>query len=127
MPLTRKMSSKMTETSDFADRPLETATYRRIVSAHSLRTNPSVGKTPMRGSRTVIAGQRPELMVWTKAHCLDPTLAKAELKRLRYAFLHVAARIVRDARQITLRIQRHWPWEHELVNAFHRLRTIPLC
>ena len=68
-----------------------------------------------------------DMMAWTKALCLDPALAKAEPKRLRYAFLHVAARIVRGGRRITLRIQRHWPWEHELVNAFHRLRTIPLC
>ena len=68
-----------------------------------------------------------DLIAWTKALCLSEELKKAEPKRLRYAFLHVAARVVHSGRRITLRIQKGWPWEKQLVDAFTQLRTVALC
>lgn len=68
-----------------------------------------------------------DLVAWTKALCLDGELAIAEPKRLRYAFLHTAARIVHGARRVTLRIQHQWPWEKDLVEAFTRVRALDLC
>ena len=68
-----------------------------------------------------------DLMAWTKAICLDGELANAEPKRLRYTFLHTAARIVTGGRRTKLRIQSNWPWGQDLVDAHARLRTITLC
>jgi hypothetical protein len=51
----------------------------------------------------------------------DPELSVAEPRRLRYTLLHVAAKIVRHARQITLRLDRTWPWTSLLVAAHERL------
>jgi hypothetical protein len=69
-----------------------------------------------------------DLMAWTKVLCLDDELATAEPKRLRFAFLHVAARVIHSARRVTLRIQSGWPFENEIVDAFARLRATPtLC
>jgi hypothetical protein len=50
----------------------------------------------------------------------------AEPKALRYRLLHVAARIIRHARRIVLRLQRRWPWAAALAQAFTRLRALPL-
>ena len=50
-----------------------------------------------------------------RPHLLDPSpaagrlLAVAEPKALRYRLLHVAARVVRHARRIILRLQASWP------------------
>ena len=69
-----------------------------------------------------------DLIAWTKAICLDDDeLKSAEPKRLRYAFLHVAARVVHSGRRITLRIQDNWPWETQLETAFTKLRDIAFC
>jgi Transposase DDE domain group 1 len=72
----------------------------------------------------VLAAQ--DLTVWTQALLLDGDLAVAEPKTLRYRLLHVAARIVRHARQVILRLQRSWPWAVQLAQAFTRLRALPL-
>jgi hypothetical protein len=72
----------------------------------------------------VLAAQ--DLTVWTQALLLDGDLAVAEPKTLRYRLLHVAARIVRHARQVILRLQRSWPWATALARAFARLRALPL-
>jgi hypothetical protein len=68
-----------------------------------------------------------DLVAWTKALCLEGELTTAEPKRLRYAFLHAAGRIVHSGRGTTIRVQRHWPWEHEVVSAFKRMRALALC
>lgn len=68
-----------------------------------------------------------DLIAWTKALCLDGELAIAEPKRLRYAFLHCAGRVVRSARRVTVRVQEGWPWQDELVAAFTSVRAIELC
>ena len=39
--------------------------------------------------------------------------------------LHVAARIVRTARRVYLRIAQTWPWANELATAYARLVALP--
>jgi DDE family transposase len=72
----------------------------------------------------VLAAQ--DLTCWTQTLLLDGALALAEPKMLRYRLLHVAARVVRHARRLILRLQASWPWAAELARAFARLRTLPL-
>jgi Transposase DDE domain group 1 len=72
----------------------------------------------------VLAAQ--DLCCWAQALLLDGELATAEPKTLRYRLLHVAARVVRHARRLILRLQRTWPWAHVLAAAFTRLRALPL-
>jgi hypothetical protein len=67
-----------------------------------------------------------DLTGWTQALLLAGPLAVAEPKTLRYRLLHVAARVVRHARRIILRLQGSWPWAAELAGAFARLRALPL-
>jgi hypothetical protein len=67
-----------------------------------------------------------DLLCWTQALLLDGALAVAEPKTLRYRLLHVAARIVRHARRVILRLQATWPWAADLARAFTRLRALPL-
>lgn len=63
------------------------------------------------------------LLAWTQLVCLDGDLAKAEPKTLRYRLLHVAARLATRGRQLHLRIDDTWPWRHQLLAAFQRLRA----
>jgi Transposase DDE domain group 1 len=72
----------------------------------------------------ILAAQ--DLCCWAQALLLAGPLAVAEPKTLRYRLLHVAARVVRHARRIILRLQRSWPWAAELARAFTRLRALPL-
>lgn len=72
----------------------------------------------------VLAAQ--DLTCWTQALLLEGALAVAEPKALRYRLWHVAARIVRHARRVILRLQHSWPWAIELARAFARLRALPL-
>jgi Transposase DDE domain group 1 len=67
-----------------------------------------------------------DLVCWAQALLLDGELRLAEPKRLRYRLLHVAARVVRHARRVVVRLQRAWPWATELAAAFARLRALPL-
>ena len=66
----------------------------------------------------LIAG---DLLAWAKALCLEGELAKASPKKLRYALLHAAGRVVSSGRRATLRIAEGWPWDRELVAAFAAL------
>jgi hypothetical protein len=72
----------------------------------------------------VLAAQ--DLTCWTQALLLDGPLAVAEPKSLRYRLWHMAARVVRHARRVILRLQASWPWSVELARAFARLRALPL-
>ena len=73
----------------------------------------------------VLIGQ--DLLRWTQRLLLsDSELARCEPKRLRYRLLHVAARLSRHARRLVLHLPRAWPWQHELLHAFARLRALPL-
>lgn len=66
-----------------------------------------------------------DLLAWTQKLCLTGDAQRWEPKRLRYCLLHVAGRLSRSGRQVTLRLQRTWPWVAELVRAFRRLRALP--
>jgi hypothetical protein len=72
----------------------------------------------------VLAAQ--DLTAWAQALLLDGELAVAEPKTLRYRLWHVAARIVRHARRMILRLQHSWPWAIQLARAFARGRALPL-
>lgn len=66
-----------------------------------------------------------DLICWTKLICFadDPDLARCEIAGFRYRVLHVAAQLVRSARQLQLRIDRHWRWADNITAGFLRLRT----
>jgi Transposase DDE domain group 1 len=66
-----------------------------------------------------------DLLAFTRTLLLDGEHALAEPKKLRYRLLHVAARIVRTARQTILRIARTWPWADDLAVAYARLALLP--
>jgi hypothetical protein len=66
------------------------------------------------------------ILRWGALLCLEGELSLAEPKRLRQRLLHVAGRVVRSARRLTLRLPRTWPWAGALAAAFARLRTLPL-
>ncbi len=65
-----------------------------------------------------------DLLAWLRLGCLDGELSRAEPKTLRYRLLHVAARVVRRARRVVLRLAAHWPWALELGAAYRRLRLL---
>ena len=72
----------------------------------------------------VLIGQ--DLLVWTQRLLLAGTaLARCEPKRLRYRLLHVAGRLTRHARRLSLHLPRDWPWQAAMLQAFQRLRAIP--
>lgn len=62
-----------------------------------------------------------DLLVWAQQLLLDGDLAVAEPRTLRYRLLHVAGRLVHRARQIWLRLPKHWPWTSDLLAAYQRL------
>jgi hypothetical protein len=65
-----------------------------------------------------------DLLAWLQLCCLEGELAYAEPKALRYRLLHVAARVVRRARRVILRLPRHWPWADELATAYRRVAAL---
>lgn len=65
------------------------------------------------------------LLRWNALLCLEGELALAEPKRVRQCLLHIAGKLVRSARRLTLRLPRTWPWADALVAAFARLRALP--
>jgi len=67
-----------------------------------------------------------DLLAFTATLCLEGELARAEPKRLRGRLLHVAGRLTRSGRRLTLHLPRRWPWAEALLAAFGRLRSLPL-
>ncbi len=67
-----------------------------------------------------------DLLAFTATLCLEGELARAEPKRLRGRLLHVAGRLTRSGRRLTLHLPRRWPWAAALLAAFGRLRSLPL-
>src|SRR5829696_115832 len=59
-----------------------------------------------------------DLTCWAQALLPDGALARAEPKALRYRLWHTAARVVRHARRLILRLQRTSPWSAALARAF---------
>lgn len=67
-----------------------------------------------------------DLLAWCRRLALDGDLATAEPKRLRYCLFHTAARVTTTGRRRTCRLAATWPWTGDLVQAFERVRHIPL-
>jgi len=67
-----------------------------------------------------------DLLADTSAPCLDGELARAEPKRVCRRILHVAGRLTRSGRRLTLHLPRRWPWADALLAAFGRLRSLAL-
>ena len=65
-----------------------------------------------------------DLLVWCQQLLLDGDLAVAEPRTLRYRLLHVAGRLVHQARQVWLRLPEQWPWSSDLLKAYQRLNAI---
>jgi hypothetical protein len=65
-----------------------------------------------------------DLIVWTQALLLDGDLETAEPKRLRYRLLHVAGRLAFHSRRARLHLPATWPWRHELLAAFEKLKRL---
>jgi len=51
--------------------------------------------------------------------------AVCEPKWLRYRLLHVAGRLTRHARRLTLHLPADWPWAAAIAKAFKRLAALP--
>jgi DDE family transposase len=66
-----------------------------------------------------------DLTVWTQLLLFDGDHKLCEPKRLRYRLLHVAARLTRHARRLTLHLPADWPWAGAIARAFKRLATLP--
>lgn len=69
----------------------------------------------------LLIGIAADLQAWTQALYLTGELAGCEPKRLRYAAWHVAGRLVRGGRRLTLCLDASWPWAEQLQAAFERL------
>ena len=66
-----------------------------------------------------------DLTVWTQLLFFDGEHAVCEPKRLRYRLLHVAGRLTRHARRLTLHLPADWPWAAAIAKAFKRLAALP--
>jgi hypothetical protein len=66
-----------------------------------------------------------DLTIWTQELCLDGEHRVCEPKRLRYRLLHVAGKLTRHARQLTLHLPADWPWAAAIAKAFKRLAALP--
>jgi hypothetical protein len=66
-----------------------------------------------------------DLTVWTQQLCFDGEHAVCEPKRLRYRLLHVAGKLTRHARTLTLHLPADWPWAAAITRAFKRLAALP--
>lgn len=62
---------------------------------------------------------------WIRTLALPDEFGRCRGKRLRLAFFNVAARVVRHARQLWLRLPRSHPWGHAFIEALTRIRTLP--
>jgi Transposase DDE domain group 1 len=66
-----------------------------------------------------------DVTVWTQLLLFDGEHAVCEPKRLRYRLLHVAGKLTRHARQLTLHLPADWPWAAAIAQAFARLAALP--
>jgi len=66
-----------------------------------------------------------DLTVWTQLLLFDGEHRVCEPKRLRYRLLHVAGKLTRHARRLTLHLPADWPWSGAIARAFKRLAALP--
>lgn len=62
---------------------------------------------------------------WIRVLALPEAFHRCRGKRLRLAFFNVAARVVRHARQLWLRIPRSHAWADAFIEALTRIRALP--
>jgi Transposase DDE domain group 1 len=65
-----------------------------------------------------------DLLVWTQRICFTGELARCEPRTLRYRVLHIAARVVRSARRVELRLPANWPWSRHLLRGYTHLDAL---
>jgi hypothetical protein len=65
-----------------------------------------------------------DLLVWTQRTCFTGELARCEPRTLRYRILHVAARVIRSARRVELRLPINWPWSRQLLCGYARVDAL---
>ena len=63
--------------------------------------------------------------LWLRTLALPEAFRRARGKRLRLAFLNIAARLLRHGRQLHLRFGAAYPHLHEFTQAPHRIRALP--
>jgi hypothetical protein len=63
--------------------------------------------------------------LWLRTLALPPALRRARGKRLRLAFLNVAARLVRHGRRLHLRFAAAYPHVEAFHTALRRIRALP--
>ncbi len=66
-----------------------------------------------------------DITAWAQALTLDGEHQTCEPKRLRYRILHVAAKLTRHARRVTMHLPDDWPWATAIIRAFDRLEDLP--
>jgi len=66
-----------------------------------------------------------DLTAFTQQLLFDGEHAVCEPKRLRYRLLHVAGKLARHARRLTLHLPADWPWAAAIAQAFKRLAALP--
>jgi Transposase DDE domain group 1 len=62
---------------------------------------------------------------WLRVLALPEVFHRCRAKRLRLAFLNVAARVVRHGRQLHLRLAGSHPWSAAFIQALTRVRALP--
>ena len=82
------------------------------------------GRFPANAAWMAVQVLAHNLARWTQRIGLGETVATT--KTLRRRFLSMAGRITRRARQLTLHLPQHWPWETQSVSALAQLRALPL-
>jgi hypothetical protein len=66
-----------------------------------------------------------DIAIYTQELTLDGEHRLCEPKRLRYRILHVAGKLTRHARRVTLHLPADWPWAGAIMRAFKRLAALP--
>ena len=64
------------------------------------------------------------LVRWFQLACLTGALSKASPKKLRWDIFHTAARVIRKARQVIIRITDNHATTNDLLNAYHNIALI---
>jgi Transposase DDE domain group 1 len=66
-----------------------------------------------------------DITIYTQELTLEGEHRRCEPKRLRYRILHVAGKLTRHARRVTLHLPADWPWAEAITRAFTRLAALP--
>jgi len=83
------------------------------------------GKFHANAAWTVIAALAHNLLRWTTLIGLPDTVIPTA-RTLRRRLLSIPGRIVRTARQVTLRMPARWPWATQFLTALERLHAVPV-